>query len=200
MAEAEAPILWPTGVNSWLIRKDSDAGKDWRQEEKGITEDGMVGWHHQLSGHEFEQTLGDSEGQGSLVGCSPWGQLQSWMLLSDWTTNHHIALKMNTTHAHIQMVQVRDSLRLSVGLGKVAVLNIPLITQHSLEILALNWNTIVFFIEWMKTNIMVSAARLPSDDFTTNELFNHGQIYLIYASICSFVKVIINNSIGGSEA
>ena len=60
-------------MKSRLIRKDPDAGKDGRQEEKGTTEDEMVGWHHQLNGHEFEQTPGDSEGQGSLVGCSPWG-------------------------------------------------------------------------------------------------------------------------------
>ena len=64
--EAEAPILWPPDVKSWLIEKDPDAGKDWR-EEKRTTEDEMVGWHHWLSGHELEQTLGDSEGQGSLA-------------------------------------------------------------------------------------------------------------------------------------
>ena len=61
-AEAEAPILWPTDVKSWLIRKDPDAEKDWRQDEKGMTEDEMVGWYHRLNGHEFEQTLGDEEG------------------------------------------------------------------------------------------------------------------------------------------
>ena len=70
-ADAEAPILWPPDAKSWLIGKDPDAGKDWRQEEKGVTEDEMVGWHHWLNGHEFEQTLGDSEGWGSLVCCSP---------------------------------------------------------------------------------------------------------------------------------
>ena len=65
-AETETLILWPPDVKSWLIRKDPDAGKDWRQEEKGPTEDEMVGWHHRLNEHEFEQTLGDDEGQGSL--------------------------------------------------------------------------------------------------------------------------------------
>ena len=73
-AKAEVPILWPPDAKSWLIGKDPDAGKDWRQEEKGMTEDEMVGWHHQLNGHEFEQTLGDSEGQGSLACCGPWVQ------------------------------------------------------------------------------------------------------------------------------
>ena len=72
VAEGEGPILWPYDVKSWLIRKDPDAGKDGRQEEKGMTEDEMVGWHHRLNGHEFEQTLGDGEGQGWLACGSPW--------------------------------------------------------------------------------------------------------------------------------
>ena len=75
--EAETPILWPLDVKNWLIWKYPDAGKDWRQEEKGTTEDEMVGWHHQLNGHEFEQTLGDSEGQGRLVCCSSWHRKKS---------------------------------------------------------------------------------------------------------------------------
>ena len=61
-AEAEAPVLWPPDAKSWLIRKDLAAGKDWRQEEKGMTEDEMVGWHHQLNGPEFEQALGVGAG------------------------------------------------------------------------------------------------------------------------------------------
>ena len=72
-AEAEAPILWPPDAKSWLTGKDPDAGKDWGQEEKQATEDEMVGWHHQLNGHEFEQTLGDRKRQGSLACCSPLG-------------------------------------------------------------------------------------------------------------------------------
>ena len=70
--EAEAPILWPPDVKNWLIWKDPDAGKDWGLEEKGMTEDEMVGWHHWLNGCEFEKTLGDSEGWGSLACCSLW--------------------------------------------------------------------------------------------------------------------------------
>ena len=69
---AEAPILWPPDAKSQLIRKGPDAGKDWRQEEKGMIEDEMAGWHHRLNGHEFEQALGDGKGQGSLACCSPW--------------------------------------------------------------------------------------------------------------------------------
>ena len=69
-AEAEVPILWPPDAKSWLPGEDSDTAKDWRQEEKGATEDEMVGWHHWFNGHKSEQTLGDSEGQGSLACCT----------------------------------------------------------------------------------------------------------------------------------
>ena len=72
-AKAEAPILWPPDAKSWLIGKDPDAGKDWRQEKNGMAEDEMFGWYHQLEGHEFEQVLGDGEGQESLACYSPWG-------------------------------------------------------------------------------------------------------------------------------
>ena len=72
-AEAEAPILWPPDVTSQLIAKVTDAGKDWKQEEKWMAEDEMVGWHHQLNGYEFEQALGDGKGQGSLLCSSTWG-------------------------------------------------------------------------------------------------------------------------------
>ena len=76
-AKAESPILWPPHVKSWLIGKDSDAGRDWRQEEKGTTEDEMVGWHHWLDGHEFEWTLGVGDGQGGLACCDSWGCKES---------------------------------------------------------------------------------------------------------------------------
>ena len=73
------PILWPPDANSWLIGKDSDAGKDWSQSEKKVTEDGMVGWHHWLNGHELWQTLRDVIGQGGLACCSPRGHKESDM-------------------------------------------------------------------------------------------------------------------------
>ena len=72
-AEAETPILCPTDAKNWLIGKDPDAGKYWRWEEKGTTEDKMVGWHHRLDGRQFEQALGVGDGQGRLACCSPWG-------------------------------------------------------------------------------------------------------------------------------
>ena len=82
--EAETPILWPPDTKNWLIGKDPDARKDWRWEEKGTKEDEMVGRHHQLNGHEFEQVVGAGDGQGSLVCCSTWGRKES-ARLSDWT-------------------------------------------------------------------------------------------------------------------
>ena len=76
-AEAKVPIHWPPDAKSWLLRKDPDVGKDWRKEEKGMTEDEMVGWHHRLNRHEFEQAPGVGDGQGSLGCCSPWGFKES---------------------------------------------------------------------------------------------------------------------------
>ena len=83
-AEAEASIFWPLDVKNWLIGTDPYAGKDWRLEEKGTTEDEMVGWPHWLNGHEFEQASGAGDGQGSLACCSPW-VAKSWTRLSGWT-------------------------------------------------------------------------------------------------------------------
>ena len=84
--DAEAPIIWQPDVKNWLIGKDPNARKDWRQEEKVITEDKTAGWHHRLSGHEFEQTPGIGDRQGSLACCSPWGckelETNEWL---NWT-------------------------------------------------------------------------------------------------------------------
>ena len=85
-AEAEAPILWLPDAKSRLIRKDPDARKDWRQEEKRMTEDEMAGWHCWLNGYEFEQALGDGDGQGTLACCSPWGCKES---THNWETEQH---------------------------------------------------------------------------------------------------------------
>ena len=97
-AEAKTPILWPPGVKNWFIGKDLDAGKDWRQEQKGMTEDDMVGWHHQLNGHEFEQALGVGDGQRSLACCSPWGHKEldtnerlNWTELTHYIYNDSIS-------------------------------------------------------------------------------------------------------------
>ena len=81
-AEAKALIIWPANRKSRLIGKDPDAGKDWRREEKGTTEDEMVGWYPWFNGHEFEHTLGDGKGQGSLACCSPWGRRVRYDLMT----------------------------------------------------------------------------------------------------------------------
>ena len=78
-AEAETPILWPPDAKNWLIWKDPDAGKDWGREEKGMTEDEMVGWHYGLSGHGFGWTPGVGDGQGGLMYCGSWGCKESDM-------------------------------------------------------------------------------------------------------------------------
>ena len=83
--EVETTILWPLDVNSWLIWKDPDPGKDWEQKEKGTAEDEMVRWHHWLNGHEFEQTLGAGDGQGGLACCSPCSK-ESQSIRQDWAT------------------------------------------------------------------------------------------------------------------
>ena len=89
--EGETPILWPLDAKNWLIWKDPDAGKDWGYEEKGMTEDEMVGWHHWLNGDEFEQTPGIGDRQGGLVCCRPWGceesDMTEWL---NWTVTSEV--------------------------------------------------------------------------------------------------------------
>ena len=94
-AKAETPVLWPPHVKSWLIGKDSDAGKDWGQEEMWTTEDEMAGWHHWLDGRESEWTSGVGDGQGGLACCDSWGCKESdtteWLIWSDliWDSVSH---------------------------------------------------------------------------------------------------------------
>ena len=93
-AIAETPIFWPPDAQNWVIGKDSDAGNDWRWEEKGTTEDEVVGWDHQLNGHEFEWALGVGDKQGSLAYCSPWGRKESDMTERlNWAELKHVTSK-----------------------------------------------------------------------------------------------------------
>ena len=94
-AETEIPILWPPDVTNWLIGKDPDAGKDWRREDKGTTEDEMAWWHHWRDEHEFEQTPGIGDGQGGLVCCSPWDCKESDMTDHLYWTELKCALYIN---------------------------------------------------------------------------------------------------------
>jgi len=105
-AKAETPVLWPPHVKSWLIGKDSDAGRDWGQEEKGPTEDEMAGWHHRLDGHESEWTLGVGDGQGGLACCDSWGHRESDM--TEWLNWSLLSLlkKMRPTMS-IKIINVR---------------------------------------------------------------------------------------------
>ena len=102
--DAEAPIFWLPDVKNWLIGKDTDAGKDWRQEEKEMTEDEMVGWHHWLNGHEFEQVLGVGDEQESLACCSPWGCKESdtteWLYWITLGTHSRPAGQLQGQHLH----------------------------------------------------------------------------------------------------
>ena len=116
--EAGVPILWSPNMKNWLTGKDPDAGKDWRQEEKGTTEDEMVGWHHQLDGHEFEQALEVGDGQKSLACCSPWGHKESetteWTELIMFTYLHYhdfllINIIFNEHHKIVHYKQLKQN-------------------------------------------------------------------------------------------
>ena len=107
-AEAEAPIFWPPDVKNWLIRKDSNAEKEWRQEEKGMTEDEMIGWHDWLDGPKFEQAPGDGDGQGSQVCCSPWGHKElgtiEWLNWTDIFVNY-ISKNKNNIEINVDILK-----------------------------------------------------------------------------------------------
>ena len=115
-AEAGTPVLWPPDAKNWLIGKDLDAGKDWRQ-EKGTTEHEMVGWHHWLSGHVFEQAPGVGDGQGGLLCCSPWGR----RVRRDWVTE----LTDRYIYTFIQINIVRNSIVALFATAKVCYLFWP---------------------------------------------------------------------------
>ena len=91
-SEAETPVFWPPDVKSWLIWKNPDVGKDWRQEEKGTTEDGMVGWHHRLNAHGFGWTLGVGDRQGDLACCGSWSRRvgHDWVTELNWKHTFNI--------------------------------------------------------------------------------------------------------------
>jgi len=98
-AKTEAPVLWAPDGKNWLIGKDTDAGKDRREEKKGTTENEMVGWHHRLHGHEFEKALRVGDGQGSLACCSPWGHRESDR--TEWLSWTELRLGLTDTNYYV---------------------------------------------------------------------------------------------------
>ena len=113
--DAETPVLWPPVKKNWLIWKDPDAGKDWRWEEKVTTEDEMVGWHHWLDGHEFEQALVVDDGQGSLVCCSSSGHRvgHDWATKLNWNelkVGDHVSFTRNIQQLAKYLAQSRHSI------------------------------------------------------------------------------------------
>ena len=152
-AKAETPILWPHHAKSWVIGKDSDAGRDWGQ--KGTTEDEMAGWHHQLDGHEFEWTPGVGDGQGGLVCCSQWGRKEldmterlNWteqLWGHEWLTVLQSYLHWNSLCWGLEMWSILLGLRLLLWKTKKIIL---LSCQLNLEpmVLEINW-------AWIKINI-----------------------------------------------
>ena len=123
-AEAETPILWSPDAKSWLSGKDHDAGKDWSQEKKEMTEEEMVWWYHWLNGHEFQQILGDGEGQGNLACCNPWGCKESDT--TEWLNNNqqylgcfHTLVILNKTAVNMRVqIYFRDNDFTSFGFWK----------------------------------------------------------------------------------
>ena len=105
--EAETPILWPPDVKSWLIGKDPDTGKVWGQEEKGTTEDEMVGWHHWLDGRESEWTPGVGDGQGGLACCGSWGHKESHNWATELNQTEHVYICTHT-YTHLQDLYLRN--------------------------------------------------------------------------------------------
>ena len=110
--ETETPVLWPPHVKSWLIGKDSDTRRDWGQEEKGMTEDEMAGWHHRLDVHEFQWTPGVGDGQGGLVCCNSWGHKESDTTEQlNWTENVFKIFKwsLNTYRWTLEMQKSKET-------------------------------------------------------------------------------------------
>ena len=130
-AETEAPILWPPDAKSRLTRRDPVARRDWRQEEKQVKEDEMIGWHHWLNGHEFEQTLGDSEGQESLLCCHPWGCKELGM--TEQLNNNSIPWMFNKQECVGSMCSLANGLS-RLGEGVSIFIKIPKNLGFSLDV------------------------------------------------------------------
>ena len=168
---AEASVFWPPDAKSWLIGKDPDAGKDWRQEEKGRAEDKMVGCYHQLNGHEFEQAPGDSEEEGRLACCCPWGCKELGMtelLNNNIATGHWKSLSPNFNyHQYIN------------NLWKLYLEPLVLKSIYNFEPLVLSW-PLAHYIKWL-----IGQFQLDS---TACLKFNHLFLYSFSPSYAPYVS------------
>ena len=169
-AEAEIPILWPLDAKNWLIWKDHDAGKDWSWEEKGMTEDEMVRWHHQLTGHEFEFTLAVGDGQGGLACCSPW-ITKSQTGLSNWTELNYIAFPLIPSELfYYSICSIGCS---QPGDGKIVVCPTD----------RLNWTELMGFHPWEKASIFSNIRK------RIGYLWLTGQILIDCSFFSSFLTI-----------
>ena len=143
-AKAETPVLWPPHAKSWLVGKNSDAGRDWGQEEKGTTEDELAGWHHRLNGREFEWTPGNGDGQGGLVCCDSWSCKESDT--TEWTELNWTELKglsLECTEQAKRRRSADDSLR---GILNPRPVYMDFITQASGYLIMLYRNPRLFYM------------------------------------------------------
>ena len=156
VAKTEIPILWPPHAKSWLIGKDSDAGRYWGQKEKGMTEDEMAGWHHRLNGHEFEWTPGVGDGQGGLACCNSWGckERLNWTEWLNWT---------ELPLPHFSYLQISGAIHVIGTLGCISGLTFVAVLTWFWSFLALscplNLST-GYLVQW--TNVQIPAPLLKS--------------------------------------
>ena len=169
-AEAETLILWPPDAKNWLIGKDPDAGRDWRQEEKGTTEDEKVGWHHLLDGHEFEQVPGAGDGQGGLVCCSPWVRKVSdrteqlnWPEPEVTPASFPKRSNLNCTPPHVNASSL-GALFIPVALLPAAfwlLLHTSVPTKHLIVLIRMPWVHCLLPEDFLSSLITCSAIILP---------------------------------------
>ena len=178
-AEAETPILWPPDAKNWLIGKDPDAGRDWRQEEKGTTEDEMVGWHHWLNGHVFGWTPGVGDGQGGLVCCGSWGHKESdtteqlnWTMFQKFSNLEH-DWKKERSKSNVMSVCSQGSQKIIRSQGSQEIDNLwknktdtmqPNVIRALLLITQVTFNNCFTYI-WHKT-MCVRACSVVSNSAT----------------------------------
>ena len=186
-AEAETPILWPPVVKNWLTGKDPDAGNNWRQ-KKGMTEDEMVGWHHQLDGHELEQAPGVGDGQGSLVCCNSWGCKESDTTERlNWTSVCQVSLSITNWWSLTKLMSIESVMPSN-----------DLILCHPLFLLPPIFPNIRVFsesalcIRWPKCWSSASTAVLPMN---TQDWFPLGWTYWISLQSKWFSRVFSNTTI-----